>query len=110
MQIGDTLYNFDVNRRVYTKPENGFGKIIYSKHFHPLKIIGETRMSWLLEHGYRAKKKGDDPMSRGGFYTAEEMADNIWVNDHRHKVRDLLDRAPAEQIRQVAAVLGYQHS
>jgi len=112
MQIGDTLWQFDINRRVYSKPPPGeriFGSIIYREHFKPLKIIGETRQSWLLEHRYKAKK-GDDPMIRGGFYTAEEMEDNVWIHDHRHRVRDLLDRAPPAKIREVAAILGYTGS
>jgi hypothetical protein len=110
MEVGDTLFHFDINRRVYDKPLAGtgriFGTIIYREHFKPLKIIGETRQSWLLEFGYKAKK-GDDPIKRGGFYTEVEMEDNIWTHDHRHKVRDLLDRASPTQLREVAEILGY---
>lgn len=109
MQIGDTLYHFDINRRIYTKPERGsgrvWGEIIYAEHFRPLKIVGETRQSWVLEYNHKVKKA--DPR-KGGYYTAAQMADNLWVHDHKHKLRDLLDRATAEQLREIAKVLGYK--
>lgn len=114
MQIGDTLYHFDINRRVYDKPppESGriFGTLVYAGHFKPLKIIGETSQSWLMEFNYKAKKKAGGPLQRGGFYTAEEMADNIWMHEHRHKIRDLIDRASPTHLREVARILGYQPS
>jgi hypothetical protein len=104
-KIGDTLYHFNVNRRRYTKPtEPGqiFGRLIYAEHFRPLKVIGETRVSWLLEHDYKAPKKGG-----GGFYTEQQRDDAIWLNEHRHRIREILDRATADQLREVAKILGY---
>lgn len=106
MKIGDTLYYFNVNRRKYRKPEPGrqYGTIIYAEHFEPMEIVGENKVSWLMKYGHKAPKK--DPESKG-YYTAQGMADNIWAHDHRHKLRDLLDRASPTELREVAKVLGY---
>lgn len=107
MQIGETLYYFDINRRHYSKPEPGrsWGNLIYAEHFEPRKIVGENKVSWLLEHGGRANKK--DPR-KNGYFTAEQMADDIWVKNHRHRIRDLFDRTTAAQLREIAQMLGYQ--
>ena len=107
MKIGDTLYHFDANRRRYTKPEPGrsYGELIYSEHFTPRKIVGETRISWLMEYNGKANKA--DPR-KGGYFTAEQMADDIWVKHHRHQIRDLLGQASADHLREIARILGYQ--
>ena len=108
MRIGDTLYHFDVNRRVYSKPPAGsdriWGDIIYAEHFKALKIVGETRVSWLLEHNYKVKKDAIGTL----FLTQEQMSDNIWSHHHRHKIRDLLDQANAAELRTIGGILGYQ--
>lgn len=114
LKVGDTLYRYDVNRRVYSKPSAGraWGEIIYAEHFQPLKIIGETSRSWLLEHDWKASKatlSSPDARKFGGrgFFTAEQMADDIWIHEHRHKIRDMLDRASPAQLRQIAEIVGY---
>lgn len=109
LKIGDTLYRFDGNRRVYG---NGTGAPIYCEHFEPLKIIGETKVSWILEREWRANKKtlSSAPARQyggRGFFTAGQMEDDIWKHDHAHKIRALLERAPPDQLRKVAEILGY---
>jgi hypothetical protein len=115
LKIGDTIYRFDGNRRVYRPaPPGRFSSgPIYSEHFEPLKIIGENRVSWLLEKGWKAKKS-DLSSARAfeyggrGFFTAEGMEDDIWQHDHRHKIRDLFDRCSPAQLRLIASVLEYE--
>lgn len=106
MKIGDTIYTFDINRRVYDKPGLG-GSIIYREHFRPHVIVGETKLSWVTDRGGKAKKKASTPRERGGFFTAEEVEDDVWQHSHRHRLRDLLDRADPKTLRKVADVLGY---
>lgn len=118
MKVGDTLYRFDVNRRVYRKAENGrsTGSPIYSEHFEPRTIGGETKLSWLITDGYgivKVNKKTMRQASNNGWggwqwFTAEAMEDNIWLADHRHNIRNMLDNASASQLRQVAEILGYK--
>lgn len=47
--IGSKLWMFDENRRVYAKTENKFaGRTIWREHWRPMKVVGETRVSWLV--------------------------------------------------------------
>ena len=113
MKIGDTLYRFDGNRRVYRdRSASGGGGPIYREHFEALKIIGENKVSWLLERGWKAKKSNltsAASLQYGGcgFFTADGMEDDIWLHDHKHKVRDLFEHASVVQVREVARILGY---
>lgn len=108
MQIGDTLYRFDGNR-VYREP----GKV-YRAHFEPLQIVGENRVSWILEHGWKVNKKtgrGDaSSYAYGGrgFFTKEAMEDDIWDHENRHKISGfVLREATIAQLRQAADLIGY---
>jgi hypothetical protein len=111
MKIGDTLYKFDVNRRVYPKPEPGrafsSGGPIYREHFMPLKIVGENKVSWVLEWNVKAPKKDADRIQKR-ILTAAEVDDDCWANDHRHRIRDLLQHCSVEHLREVARILGYR--
>ena len=52
--IGDKVWRFDQNRRVYARDENGKarGGPIWREHWEPLEIIGETTRSWIIgRHG-----------------------------------------------------------
>ena len=115
MKIGDTLYRFDGNRRVYRdRSPSGGGGPIYREHFEPLKIEGENRLSWVLDGGWKVNKKSlkgeAASFSYGGrgFFTAEQMEDDIWQHDHRYRIRDLFDRCSPEQLREIAKLLDYQ--
>lgn len=113
LKVGDTLHYFDINRRAYTKPAPGrmYGDSIYAAHFVPHKIIGNPGRYWIVENGYGgtlsvAKKKVDAVPATLWFSDAGK-ADNIWVHDHRHKLRELLNQADPERLRAIAAILGY---
>lgn len=110
LKIGDTLYYFDGNRRVYPRTKDGrqmHGSPIYAEHYVPVKIVGETRVSWLLEYGWKASKRSVAG-SVGPVLTKEAMEDDVWCSVHRFKIRDLFDRAPAPTVRRVADILGYK--
>jgi|CXWL01.1.fsa_nt_gi hypothetical protein len=112
MKIGDTLYWFDGNTRVYDQPGFG-GRAVYAKHFVPLKIVGENNVSWILERDWKVNKKTGKGEARSysyggrGFFTAEGMADDIWQHEHRHKILREVERAPLDQIKKIAAIIGY---
>lgn len=117
LKIGDTLYRFDGNRRVYVphgKDGRASGGPIYREHFEALKIIGENKVSWLLERGWKANKKSlssaaAEQYGGRGFFTAEGMEDDIWQHDHKHKIVDRLQRnCDGVTLRKVAELIGYQ--
>jgi len=116
LAVGETIWRFDENHRVYDKPGIG-GRIVYKEHFVPEKITGETAQSWLVQWGERVvwkinKKTLTTAMKNGfhgaQFFTAEGMEENIWVLDHRHKIARLLEQATAANIRACGEILGYQ--
>jgi len=104
--IGDTVWIFDENHRVYRKDENGrsFGGPIYREHWVPTKITGETTRSWLIGYGEKIPKKGWNP--RAVAFSLQEVEEQAYVMDNRHRlgdrVRDLRD---APTMRAIAAIL-----
>jgi hypothetical protein len=114
LHIGDTLYWFDDRRRVYDREKRGGP--IYREHFVAYTITGETSRSWLLSEGYsqrKASKKdlssaGDQEYGNRGFFTAEQMEDDIWTYSHAYKISEIVRRASAVQLRKIAEIIGYE--
>ena len=116
IKVGDRLWRFDINRRVY----NGSGmnsRIIYAEHFTPHTITGETVKSWLIAGDYgdaiRVSKSELREAGKGGYgghqwFTDSGREDDIWRHVHRSKITDLVDRADPALLRKVAEVVGYQ--
>lgn len=107
LKIGDTVWFFDVNRRIYKDHE-----LIYREHFVPLKIVGENKMSWLLEHGHKCKK-GTLTISAQGFgeyhfYRQDDMEKRIYLHNHRHKIAAAIsDLKNVDLLREIAKSIGY---
>jgi hypothetical protein len=111
MQVGDVVYRFDRNHRVYAKAEGArFASSgpIYREHFRPAYIVGEEGRSWLVSStpdGSHPRKIGK---AKAAFLTAEQVDADCWVNGNRHHVCALLQRCTdADTIKAVAALLGY---
>lgn len=109
LKIGDTIYRFDVNRRRYGPAG---GQPIFREHFVPHKIIGQNRVSWLLDQGWRCNKKtlacaAAYHFGGGGFFTAGRMEDSIWAAEHRLKIVHLIQGAEVSVLRDVARIIGY---
>ena len=112
LKIGDTIYRFDGNRRTYRDVQSG---PIYREHFEALKIVGENKVSWLLERGWKANKKSlssAKALEYGGrgFFTAQGMEDDIWQHEHRHLIRRLFDNCTPVQLKVIADILQYQQT
>lgn len=112
LQVGDTVWVFDVNRRVYAPARPGRlwadGGPIYREHFRPVVIESETSRSWVTVSGTKYSKK-DRP--HGIYIDQQEIDDACWVNDHRYKVSSLVDRCQDPAIlRQIAALVGYEET
>lgn len=118
LKVGDTIYRFDVNRRVYRQNAEGrsHGSPIYSEYFRPYVIGAETPKSWIISAGYgeplKINKKTMLSHSSRGFspfqwYTPESMSDDIWRNVHRMPITELMRSASADQLREIGKILGY---
>lgn len=113
VKIGDTLYQFDMNKRAYDPVTRAS---IYAEHFRAGKIVGETPRSWLVDWGSGALKVSKKDLTQAGdrgymgfrWYTEQGMADDIWKKDHRIAIEGMLAGATADQLRQIAAIVGYQ--
>lgn len=113
LKVGDTLYNFDGNRRTYRRDDAGraSGGPIYERHFEPVTIVGDTKVSWIMDR-YDAKvnKKTLEsacPFAERGYFTKSAMEADIWSHDHRHKIAQEVARTGVDQLKEIARILGY---
>lgn len=111
--IGDSVWVFDENRRVYTKPAKGkvysSGPPIWREHWRQMWIIGENRRSWLLgwvKGGALQTKNmtvGKDALEKGTasartelgpvrvLRTELEVERAAWAHDHDHTIARCVD-------------------
>ena len=127
LKIGDRLWRFDSNRRVYGSDENGSarGGPIFAEHFVAVQIVAETKQSWIV--GPPGSPPPDDPKkmpwnydrvrksaltaaSRGfgvtPFYTDARKADAIWLAENRRRIMDAVTRSyDVALLRRIAALI-----
>lgn len=104
LKVGDTVWVFDMNRRVYEG--NGLSaRIIYREHFRPLQIVGETSRSWVLRNERKVSKKSLD-----GLYLSEYEIDlACWEHDYFPVIYRELQYAKHhtyEKLTAIAKILG----
>lgn len=110
-KVGDKVWVFDQNHRVYPKKPNGSplgGGPIYREHFREREITGETSRSWVLSSGLKVPKTGGDV--RGAVYmTRQAVEDAVFMNAHRWRIEEAVGRVlDATLLRQIAALVGYK--
>ncbi|MGH7974861.1 MAG: hypothetical protein ACREBR_05000 [bacterium] len=116
-KIGDTVYTFSENRRVYEKQKPGElysrGGPIYREHFVKQQIVGETTQSWIVAYeggspdsasATKHKKKGDYV----NIYTAEQVEEQVYHHDHAYYISELVRKADYTMLRKIAELLNYQ--
>lgn len=104
-KLGDDVWMFSENRRVYNRLPDGrpVGNAIYREHFYKMNIESETSRSWIVGGEKYAKSKPD------GLYSKEMMEENIWCKENRFGIIDLIRyNANAEQLKQIADIVGYK--
>jgi len=113
IKIGDTIWRFNENRRVYAPDKRGGP--IYAEDFEPEKIVGETPKCWIVGEGRRAdkvnKKTLRTAVGKYGatlYFTDAGKEDSIWMNSHRYKIVRLVEKADAATLRQIADIVGYK--
>jgi hypothetical protein len=100
MKVGDKVWLFSSNKRVYPKGKGISCAPIYSEHFYQDTIEGETSRSWVIgKHKY--PKNGGYPR----FYTDEQKQDAIWDNENRRKIIDKINNCPTDMLKQIDTLL-----
>jgi hypothetical protein len=70
------------------------------------KYQGETSRSWLIGYEWRPTKL---PKKTTTFVTQKDWDDQQWALSHRYPISDVIRyKATPEQLRYVAAYLGYE--
>lgn len=113
MKLGDKIWLFDDNRRVYVDDEgNKHQSPIYRKKFVPFYIVGETRVSWIVsnytldeipEWAVAKGKKVKKVEANKTYWTSKEEVENkCWINENIYriveKVRHCKDYSLLKQI------------
>lgn len=97
------IWVFDVNRRRYAP--DGKGGPIWRHHWVLCEVVGETRVSWIVEGYGRIPKKGNYPKSEA------EVDRRAWVHDHSRSVCEKLVRLAETDpglLGAVADLVGYE--
>lgn len=116
--VGSTVWIFDLNRRIYTKPDKGHiwtgSRIIYREHWRPKVITSETKQSFILGNYFDRKlAKKDLKMPFGKRYrqwaiSLEEVDADCWDQDHRVDVADMVRECDVATLRKIAELVGYK--
>lgn len=112
LKVGDTLYRFDGNRRIYP-PGSKMGGPVFAGHFEDFVITDETARSWLCGEGWNAHKVSKATLreaGKGGYsgyqwYTKEGRDDAIWANENRLAIAGRVQTAPVPVLRRILALL-----
>ena len=85
-KVGDTIWIFDIQRRVYARDADGraTGGPIWREHWRPVVIVGETSRSWVTDYGNKIAKSGTDP--RNVAFSEAEIDRAAWVRDNARRI------------------------
>jgi hypothetical protein len=122
VKLGDTVYVHDYHRR----DRDAHGKLIVENQYVPTRIVSETRLSWILEGGYRAGERKIPKGEQHGlvrklpcgqyspysvYMTAEAKDDSLWLGAHAHRVVGAVENIrDVKLLKQVAALIGYDET
>lgn len=99
LKVGDEVWLFDTNRRVYRDNKSFTSSPIYSEYFYKVKISGETKRSWIINRDKYNKKTLD------GLYTEELKEEKIWMNDNMMKIKDRISSCTFDQLKKIKKVI-----
>jgi hypothetical protein len=111
--IGSTLYLYDDRYR----PREGSPLERERTCYRPHVITGETRGKWLADDGFGEYEINKRTLLMSGadrrygprqFYTAAQVEDRLWDSTYRRAIVRLIERASVDQLRAVAAAVGYE--
>jgi hypothetical protein len=116
MKVGDPVWYFDENRRVY-KPGT-MSPPIWREHWVRKCIIGETSRSWIV--GYErqdprdgqklSKKELAAPERPKGWAFSEEEIDRLaWMHENRHALSEAVRRCrDYRTLKEIAALIAFE--
>lgn len=124
VKVGDRVWVFDENRRVYPKDERGHStghSPIWREHWIEHRIVGENRATFFLWSGkdhsfqtdrlsiYRRLSKADlksgEPL-RGMIFDEKDLDRRAWVHENAYKLSDAVRRSlNFEALAQVARLV-----
>jgi hypothetical protein len=104
--IGKNIWLRDINRRKYRQDENGrsYCGPIERYHWVPYEVVGETRVSWLLQYGRKVPKKGK---LFGVAFSEEEVDQFCYVAENRYAISEQVRQLEYEKLKHVADIIGY---
>lgn len=112
-KVGDTLFIYDDNYRVYRKVPRGesSGSPIYRESWRPTRVTSETSRSITISHYGKKFAKAD-------FYdgkcplnilrTTQEVDDATWRNNNVYPLRDHLRTLDTATLKEIARIAGYK--
>lgn len=105
--IGKTIWVFNRNYRIYRDDDgNKTDGPVYKHHWRPHEVVSETTHSWILDNGDKVPKNTQFP-TLGWCISQEQIDEDVWDNDHRHKVVDALWNVDISTLQKVAKLIGY---
>ena len=113
VKIGDPVWVFDINHRVYRKGPDGRslgGGPIWREHWVRKEITGETSRSWVVGRGgydtLKIPKKG--PVSLNICFSEEEIDRRAFCEENAHRISDKVLRCrDYETLKKIADLLQY---
>lgn len=110
LKVGQTVYYFDQNRRVYREDKSG---PIYKEYFRPLEIKDENDKEFILDWGTINKRSGLLRFNRDRgtvrFFTEEEKEDMTYIEDNGYKLADKVRHIKdAGKLKMIAKILDFE--
>jgi hypothetical protein len=109
VKVGDTLWCYDPNNRVYAA---GSSAPTERGYWRPRVITGENKASWLCEGYLRVVKKTMRTAKVGGFggyrvlASQQAVDDEVWLRENRHAIaREVEMLTNHETLKRIHAVL-----
>ena len=109
-KVGDTVWAFDENRRVYGKKGGG---PIYAEHWTEYRVREIEKKSYLISRVYLSNIQTREvaigfQKAEKEYSTTAEKNDDVYRKTTAHALSELVRRADAATLRQVAKLLGYK--
>lgn len=110
--IGQTVWVFNENHRVYAPKEPGklyaSGGPIYREHWQPETITSETPRLWVTNRGTKFPKKDPNNEYRGICRSKEELEDKIFLHDHNFHIGKAVGEChDIAKLKEIAKLIGY---
>lgn len=110
--IGDSVWLFDYNRRVYAPRKPGqiaYPGPLYLGHWFEVKITGETARSWVTEFGRKIAKRNSPSRFSDFAWTYDDVLQFAYIEAHRHLIADAVNRCTNyRELVTIAETLGYE--